>query len=1431
MAPPSTYLPTVLMHTTQNEPVRGMIDSGAELSMIFKSKADQLDGHRFPADVTMVAVGRSAFLQVNQAIRIHVRTLQGWVYPLVLYIVDQPSMSLPVRRFEPYRLYPTAERYYQGLPMADTYGLNQTQKVHVILGQDTQWGAIQQMWVSPDHKAAFHKTIWGVTFQGEVPPNPYQHPANNRPRQWPLQDRQHPPHPAANAVQVAAVATKIPQLTECDKRVIASNEDQQTSAENILLKLWHLDNMSLREEEKKQPLSVEQQKVMAHFHKHIHFRDGHYHILLQVRDDAPPLKDTRTKALNHFRYLEKCLQRDPELQNEYSSTMAKYLRDGHIFEVSKEELKEAHPWTEFFAPHRGVKKTSALSNKPPALRIVFNFSTKGGSAGDRGISLQDYLMQPTPTPINVVHVTLPFRLQPYAVSCDIKSMYYMIKVDREKDSPFLRFFYRFPKGHPLADPSDPEPKVFAFAALPFGLAASSSLACLTVQYHCDKYGDTHPEVVQLIKESAFVDDVNWSSSSKEECKATLWQMNTIFQEGGFTLAKYASSHPDLLEGLPADKLQFPEEKHGVTTILGHPWDTKADRLLFLRDPMDDFMSLTKVTKKALLSTIAQIYDPMVLLGPYMVTAKLLFHDVCMIHKEEMQDLKGVAKKRAMKASWTKEIPDHIAKAARVWISQVKDLQDMSIPRCLRDNKPVEKTMVVAAGDASEKCVGCAIYLHTKYTDGTTTSRLVLAKQRIAVAAATTLPRLELEAALLCAQAAAEVVKFLKLPHENVVLFSDSTISLCWIRADRPEIYNVYVHNRIVKIQALFNKLQWYHIEGTKNPADLLTRPGIAARDLATKYYEYWFSGGYNDSDPVRGCQPAPGSHVSLAEEVPDELKSKHVFSAAACQLREAKELLPADDVIEPLFQKHSDVQHILRVIVLVLRWKLKTKKGATFEKLQTAGHSLSERILTADLQAAYDVIFRANQVKHFRAEYFALSQGQEISKKSNLAPLRPFLDKNGVMRAKGRISSANLPQHVVNPAIIQPRDDVIKAMLRHWHNVNGHPSANVLLYQVRRQGVWPLRPKQICREITKGCITCMKIHAQPGSQAMAELPPERLDITKHPFAACIFDALGPIRTLPDEEGRDMQKSYIILMVCMVYRAAELILVPNLSTESIMTAIRKLAARYGPSRILRCDCFKSHLQVSKELEVTYSMWTHTVQGVVKQAERLGIEVQFSTPYAHHTQGAVERLVRTTKECLYKALGKKAMTFAQLDLATAEAMAVINRRPFSSAEVNNSDGTISHVLSPFELIYAYQPSDIHIKDEDEVPQTPDLVRIWKERAETIQHFKQAFVSQYLNTLLPVPTKGKWLQETHNLEPDDLVLVKSATKNKMLWPIYRVHKVLKGRDGLVRTVVVADQQMKLTTRPVTQIIKIARPKPPVPERNDSLPKATSEKAAEKL
>ena len=126
----------------------------------------------------------------------------------------------------------------------------------------------------------------------------------------------------------------------------------------------------------------------------------------------------------------------------------------------------------------------------------------------------------------------------------------------------------------------------------------------------------------------------------------------------------------------------------------------------------------------------------------------------------------------------------------------------------------------------------------KYEDGEVTVRFIAAKAKVARTKVTSVPRLELMAAVLGLRLTRKVSELLQIPFENCTLWTDSKDVIFWIQGQSRR-YKTFIANRLSEIHQKSSPRQWRHVPTNLNCAGNVTR-GLLAKVLTREHR--WFSG-------------------------------------------------------------------------------------------------------------------------------------------------------------------------------------------------------------------------------------------------------------------------------------------------------------------------------------------------------------------------------------------------------------------------------------------------------------------------------------------------------------------------------------------------------------------------------------------------------------
>nr|CAH7757849.1 unnamed protein product [Callosobruchus chinensis] len=249
-----------------------------------------------------------------------------------------------------------------------------------------------------------------------------------------------------------------------------------------------------------------------------------------------------------------------------------------------------------------------------------------------------------------------------------------------------------------------------------------------------------PEASQAIRADFYVDDLLTGSNSLKELTTLCRDVSNILSQGCFELRKWISNDPRALANIhcsSSEVITLQLGSHENSKTLGLIWQPQRDVLLF---KIQEQEGSVKSTMRAILSYIAQIYDPLGLLSPCTIIAKIL------LQRLWLQNL-----------TWDEPVPPEIQTLWAQLRHELPSLNSLEIPRHVQCNYLMTIQLHTFC-DASEDAYCALAYTRSVDNDGSVYVQLLCAKVKVAPLKRTTLPRLELCGALIAARLTETIIQ-------------------------------------------------------------------------------------------------------------------------------------------------------------------------------------------------------------------------------------------------------------------------------------------------------------------------------------------------------------------------------------------------------------------------------------------------------------------------------------------------------------------------------------------------------------------------------------------------------------------------------------------------------------------------------------------------
>ncbi|XP_074034150.1 uncharacterized protein [Leptinotarsa decemlineata] len=546
-----------------------------------------------------------------------------------------------------------------------------------------------------------------------------------------------------------------------------------------------------------------------------------YEIGLLWKTDNIQLPESKFMALQRLKCVERKCRLNEKFGKEYCKEIMEYEEKGYIKKLTLEEEKIDNPHL-WYLPHFAVENP----NKPNKIRLVFDAAAKS-----RGMSLNDALLSGPDLLQSLVAILWKFRQRRFGFCGDIREMFHRVGI-QERDRCAQRFLWRNLE-------RDRPPDIYEMLVMTFGATCSPVCAQFVKNSNAEEFS-TNLDIRTAIIKIFYVDDYLDSKDTEEEALETIIEVCKVQKVAGFEVVNWMTNSQLIRDKLSDDMLLAATKNIDDTSlhrILGLWWDPRNDEFSFRLT--SENLAAEQPTKRKVLQALMSVYDPLGLISTFTVRGKILMQDIWRV---------GI--------DWDDLLPEELLIAWKDWLIDMEKIVLIKIPRCYSLLIPSALRIEIHTFcHSSEKAFSAVSFLRV-IGENRTDVCLISAKTRVSPLKPLSIPRLELQAAVMASRLAQVIRNELEFPIDEMFYWSDSSCVLNWIRGDGRN-YKPFVSHRIGEIQELTRIAEWRWVPTELNIADEATR----RKKINGVISNEWFSGPYflknsEESWPIENKRPS-----------------------------------------------------------------------------------------------------------------------------------------------------------------------------------------------------------------------------------------------------------------------------------------------------------------------------------------------------------------------------------------------------------------------------------------------------------------------------------------------------------------------------------------------------------------------------------------------
>lgn len=311
----------------------------------------------------------------------------------------------------------------------------------------------------------------------------------------------------------------------------------------------------------------------------------------------------------------------------------------------------------------------------------------------------------------------------------------------------------------------------------FGAACSPTTAQYIKNMHAEKFREQYPDAVNAILRNHYVDVYVKSYSTEHQAIDVTEQIVKIHDGAGFELRGFISNSTKVERILNGHRhcqktsinLDI-ESDYQTEKVLGMHWRNDLDELVFElkfhKVAKEVLRQERNPTKREMLSLAMSMFDPLGIIANHQVYAKIM-----------IQEIFNLA------TGWDDAIPDDLCDRWYQWQSTLDQVADVRVPRCyfLNDPKKKHNLELHIFVDASESAYAAVAYWRV-VAESVVQLCFVTGKTRVAPRRLLTIPRLELQAAVLGLRMHQTILRCHSIQPSKSYYWSDSKTVINWIHS-------------------------------------------------------------------------------------------------------------------------------------------------------------------------------------------------------------------------------------------------------------------------------------------------------------------------------------------------------------------------------------------------------------------------------------------------------------------------------------------------------------------------------------------------------------------------------------------------------------------------------------------------------------------------